>query len=306
MTPTEATPALRRPGVGSHRAILALLAFAMLIVSLDQYIVVVALPDIGRGLGYSAQTLQAVISAYAVASAGFLLLGGRASDLLGRRRVLVAGLALYVGGSLAGGLASAPEVLLGARAVQGLGGALVFPATLALINTTFAEGPERNRAVAVWGGTGAAGLVVGVLLGGMLTQALGWEAVFFVNVPLAGVALLLAFALIPADRERELGRRFDLPGALTTTLGVMLIVFALVQGPSLGWGSPGILAAGAGGLLPLVAFAVIEQRSRDPLVPPAARQPEPRHRRGDRLPVLGDVRLGALFPDPLLPGCARL
>src|SRR5215218_466905 len=268
MTPTEATPALRRPGVGSHRAILALLAFAMLIVSLDQYIVVVALPDIGRGLGYSAQTLQAVISAYAVASAGFLLLGGRASDLLGRRRVLVAGLALYVGGSLAGGLASAPEVLLGARAVQGLGGALVFPATLALINTTFAEGPERNRAVAVWGGTGAAGLVVGVLLGGMLTQALGWEAVFFVNVPLAGVALLLAFALIPADRERELGRRFDLPGALTTTLGVMLIVFALVQGPSLGWGSPGILAAGAGGLLSLVAFAVIEQRSRDPLVPP--------------------------------------
>jgi MFS family permease len=135
MTPTEATPALRRPGVGS-RAILALLAFAMLIVSLDQYIVVVALPDIGRGLGYSAQTLQAVISAYAVASAGFLLLGGRASDLLGRRRVLVSGLALYAGGSLAGGLAPAPEVLLGARAVQGLGGALVFPATLALINTT--------------------------------------------------------------------------------------------------------------------------------------------------------------------------
>jgi MFS family permease len=121
--------------------------------------------------------------------------------------------------------------------------------------------------VAVWGGAGAAGLVVGVLLGGMLTQALGWEAVFFVNVPLAAVALLLAFALIPADRERELGRRFDLPGALTTTLGVMLIVFALVQGPSLGWGSPGILAAGAGGLLSLVAFAVIERRSRDPLVP---------------------------------------
>ena len=268
MTPTEAPPALRRPGVGSHRAILALLAFAMLIVSLDQYIVVVALPDIGRGLGYSAQTLQAVISAYAVASAGFLLLGGRASDLLGRRRVLVSGLALYAAGSLVGGLAPAPEVLLGARAVQGLGGALVFPATLAIINTTFPEGRERNRAVAVWGGTGAAGLVVGVLLGGLLTQALGWEAVFFVNVPLAGVALLLAFALIPADRERELGRRFDLPGALSTTLGVMLIVFALVQGPSLGWRSPGILAAGAGGLLSLLAFAVIERRSRDPLVPP--------------------------------------
>ena len=240
----------------------------MLIVSLDQYIVVVALPEIGRDLGYSAQTLQVVVSAYAVASAGFLLLGGRASDLLGRRRVLVAGLVLYGVGSLVGGLAPVPEVLLVARAIQGLGGALVFPSTLAIINTTFAEGPERNRAVAVWGGTGAAGLVLGVLLGGLLTQGFGWEAVFFVNVPLAAAALLLAFALIPADRGRELGRRFDLPGALSTTLGVTLLVFALVQGPNLGWGSPGVLASAVAGLLLLVAFAVIERRSRDPLVPP--------------------------------------
>src|ERR671935_111261 len=187
MTLSNAAFRLEPPSGDRHTSTLALLAFAMLIVSLDQYIVVVALPEIGRALGYSQQTLQAVISAYAVASAGFLLLGGRASDLLGRRRVLVSGLTLYAGGSLAGGLAQAPEVLLVARAVQGLGGALVFPATLALINTTFAEGPERNRAVAIWGGTGAAGLVVGVLLGGVLTQALGWEAVFFVNVPLAGV-----------------------------------------------------------------------------------------------------------------------
>ena len=263
MSFTEAASPLGRPG-----GALALLAFAMLIVSLDQYIVVVALPEIGRGLGYSAHTLQAVISAYAVASAGFLLLGGRASDLLGRRRVLVSGLALYGLGSLAGGLARAPEVLLVARAVQGLGGALIFPATLALVNTTFAEGPERNRAMAVWGGAGAAGLVIGVLLGGVLTQALGWEAVFFVNVPLAVIALLLAFALISADRERELGRRFDLPGALSTTLGVTLLVFALVQGPNLGWGSPGVLSSAVGGLLLLSGFAVIERRSRDPLVPP--------------------------------------
>jgi EmrB/QacA subfamily drug resistance transporter len=240
----------------------------MLIVSLDQYIVVVALPEIGHALGYSAQTLQAVISAYAVASAGFLLLGGRASDLLGRRRVLVAGLALYVGGSLTGGLAPTPEVLLVARAVQGLGGALVFPATLALINTNFAEGPERNRALAVWGGTGAAGLVVGVLLGGVLTQVLGWEAVFFVNVPLASAALLLAFALIPADRQLETKGRFDFPGAFSATLGITLVVFALVQGPSLGWGSPGIVAGAIGGLLLLAAFAVIEWRGGDPLVPP--------------------------------------
>ena len=229
--------------VHSKTATLALLAFAMLIVSLDQYIVVVALPEIGRELEFTAHTLQAVISAYAVASAGFLLLGGRASDLLGRRRVFVTGLSLYAGASLLGGLASAQEVLLASRAVQGLGAALVFPSTLSLVNTTFAEGRERNRAVAVWGGAGAAGLVIGVLLGGVLTQALGWEAVFFVNVPLATVAVALAFVLIPSDGAREDGRSFDLPGALSATLGITLIVFALVEGPSLGWGSPGSLGA---------------------------------------------------------------
>jgi EmrB/QacA subfamily drug resistance transporter len=257
---------LKGPGTDRHAATLALLAFAMLIVSLDQYIVVVALPEIGRALGYSAQTLQSVISAYAVASAGFLLLGGRAADVLGRRRVLVLGLALYAGASLAGGLAPAPEVLLAARALQGLGGALVFPATLSLVNTTFAEGRERNRALAVWGGAGAAGLVIGVLLGGLLTQALGWEAVFFVNVPLAGVALLLAFALIPADHGRDRRRGFDLTGALTATVGVTLLVLALVQGPSWGWGSAGILISATAGVLSLVAFAIVERRSHDPLV----------------------------------------
>jgi EmrB/QacA subfamily drug resistance transporter len=247
---------------------LALLAFANLIGALDQYIVVVALPDIGRDLGYSAQTLQSVISAYAVASGGFLLLGGRAADLLGPRRVFITGLALYAGASLAGGLASTPEALLAARAVQGLGGALVFPATLALVNTTFAEGRERNRALAVWGGTGAAGLVVGVLLGGVLTHALGWEAVFFVNVPLASLAALSALAVLPADRERDRARGFDIPGAVTATFGVTLLVFALVQGPKLGWTSPGILASFVAAALLLGALVMIERRSRDPLVPP--------------------------------------
>jgi len=247
---------------------LALLAFAMLIVSLDQYIVVVALPEIGRDLGYSAQTLQTVVSAYAVASAGFLLLGGRASDLLGRRRVFVAGLMLYAVASLAGGLATAPEVLLGARATQGLGGALVFPSTLALVNTTFAEGHERNRAVAVWGSAGAAGLVVGVLLGGVLTHALGWESVFFVNVPLAVLAAVLAVRVIPADRERDRERSFDLPGALSATLGVTLLVFALVRGPDAGWGSPYVLASAAAGLVLLGVLVVVERASRDPLLPP--------------------------------------
>jgi MFS family permease len=246
---------------------LALLAFAMLIVSLDQYIVVVALPEIGRELDYSSQSLQSVISAYAVASAGFLLFGGRAADLLGPRRVFITGLTLYAGASLAGGLATVPEVQLAARAVQGLGGALVFPSTLALINITFAEGRERNRALAVWAGAGAAGLVIGVLLGGVLTQAFGWEAVFLVNVPLIGAAVPLALGLIPADRARDRGRSFDLPGALSATLGVTLLVFALVQGPSYGWGSPEILVSAAAGVLLLAVLVIIERRSRDPLVP---------------------------------------
>ena len=247
---------------------MALLAFAMLIVSLDQYIVVVALPEIGRELEFSSHTLQAVISAYAVTSAGFLLLGGRAADLLGRRRILVAGLALYAGASLAAALAASPAVLLGGRASQGLGGALVFPATLSLVNTLFAEGDERNRAVAIWGGAGATGLVIGVLLGGVLTDALGWEAVFSVNVPLAGAAILLAFRLIPADHDPDRRRRFDLPGALSATAAVTLVVFAMVRGPESGWGSAPVLAAGAGGALMLVTFAAIERASADPLLPP--------------------------------------
>ncbi|WP_237322773.1 MFS transporter [Streptomyces sp. JJ36] len=268
MPATEASSAPGGLGWNRETATLALLSFAMLIVSLDQYIVVVALPDIARDLGYSAQTLQSVISAYAVASAGFLLFGGRAADLLGRRRVLTTGLALYAGAALAGGLATGPGMLLAARAAQGLGGALVFPTTLALINTTFPEGRTRNRALGVWGGAGAAGLVIGVLLGGLLTQAFGWEAVFLVNVALAGPALLPAFVVIPPDGAREKGRTFDLPGALSVTLGVTLIVFALVQGPGLGWLSPGILVSAVAGLLLVGAFAVIERRSADPLMPP--------------------------------------
>jgi MFS family permease len=268
MSLTEAPSGRAGTAWTGQAATLSLLSFAMLIVSLDQYIVVVALPEIGRELGYSAQTLQSVVSAYAVASSGFLLLGGRAADLLGRRRIFVAGLALYAGASLAGGLATTPAVLLAARAVQGFGGALVFPATLALVNTTFAEGPERNRALAVWGGAGAAGLVIGVLLGGVLTQAFGWEAVFFVNVPLASLAALLSFRLIAADREREKTRTFDLPGALSATVGVTMLVFALVEGPNFGWGSPGIVASAVLGLLLLGALGLIERRSRDPLLPP--------------------------------------
>ena len=186
--------------IDGHRgAALALLSFAMLIVSLDQYIVVIALPEIASHLGYSPQTLQSVVSAYAIAFSGFLLLGGRASDLIGRRRVFMVGLVLYCVSSLAGGLATNVLQQLAARSFQGLGGALVFPSTLALINVRFREGAERNRALGIWAGAGAAGLVVGVLLGGALTSFFGWRAVFLVNVPLAALALAAAFALIEAD-----------------------------------------------------------------------------------------------------------
>lgn len=246
---------------------LALLSFAMLIVSLDQYIVVVALPEIGRDLGYTVQTLQAVVSAYAIASSGFLLFGGRAADVLGRRRMLVTGLMLYALASAVGGLATEPGVQLAARALQGLGGALVFPSTLAIINTSFTEGRERNRALSVWGGAGAAGLVIGVLLGGVLTQLLGWEAVFFVNVPLAGAAIVLVFGLINADEKPAVQRRFDFPGALSITGAVTLLVYALVRGPEVGWATPPILIPVTGGTLLLGAFVFIERRSPDPLLP---------------------------------------
>lgn len=252
----------RHPGLT-----LALLAFAQLIIALDYNIVYVALPDIGRDLSFSAQTLQWVVSAYAVAFGGFLLLGGRAADLAGRRRMFVFALSLYGLSSLVGGLATTPGLLVAARAVQGLGGAFLFPATLSLVNTSFAEGPERNRALAVWSVAGGSGLAVGSLLGGVLTQAFGWSAVFFVNVPLAAAVAGLAFVLIEPDGARERGRAFDLPGALTATLGITLIVLSLVQGPDWGWTSAATLGTIAAGLAVLAVFTAIEYRGSSPLMP---------------------------------------
>src|SRR4051812_4920004 len=181
------SPPPARPRAGLS---LALLALAQLIFSLDLNIVFVALPDIGADLGFTGQTQQLVVSAYVVLAGGFLLFGGRAADLLGRRRIFVLALALYALSSLVGGLAGSPGVIIAARAVQGIGGALLLPSTLSLINTLFDEGPKRNRALAVWGGAGASGLTIGALLGGVLTENFGWRAVFFVNVPLAGLVAL--------------------------------------------------------------------------------------------------------------------
>ncbi|MEV5825180.1 MFS transporter [Spirillospora sp. NPDC052242] len=253
---------VRRPGWA-----LALLATAQLIYSLDINIVYVALPELAADLGFSEQTRQWVVSAYVVFAGGFLLLGGRAADLLGRRRMFVLALSLYGLSSLAGGLADAQGVIVAARAVQGIGGALLLPSTLALIGTLFEEGPRRNRALAVWGGAGASGLTLGALLGGVLTQAFGWPAVFYVNVPLAGAVAVAALLVVPRDERDGTSRRFDLPGALTATAGATLLVFALVQGPEIGWTQPAVLGAFVLAAASLAAFALIESRGADPLLP---------------------------------------
>ena len=246
---------------------LLLLATAQLIIALDATIVFVALPQIGTHLAFSAQQLQWVVSAYSVAFGGFLLLGGRATDLLGKRRLYRVGQALYALASLAAVLGGSALLLVLARAVQGVGGAMLFPATLALINTHYAEGPARNRAFAVWSAASAAGLALGALLGGVLTQVWGWEAVFLVNVPLAGGCAWAARYWIPADGERVRGRKFDISGALTVTVGGTLLVFALVQGPEWGWTAPATLGCIALAVTLLGVFAWIEHRGRDPLMP---------------------------------------
>ena len=241
---------------------LALLAVAQFLVAIDFDIVFVALPAIGRDLGFTTATLQWVISAYTVVLGGFLLLGGRAADRLGARRVFVAGLLIFGLSSLAGGLATSPGTLVAARAVQGLGAALLTPASLKLISAGFAEGPERNRAFAVWGVAGSTGAAVGALGGGVLTHAFGWQAVLLVNVPVTIVAAAASFVVLAHDGPRIPGA-FDLPGALVATLGSSLVVFGLVEAS---WTLRGAGAVAAGAVL-LGAFAVVERRTRDALLP---------------------------------------
>ncbi|RKT83484.1 drug resistance transporter, EmrB/QacA subfamily [Saccharopolyspora antimicrobica] len=260
----------RAPPDRKHRprAVLALLALSQLIVAVDFDIVFVALPEIGRELDFSAQSLQWVVSAYTVALGGFLLVGGRAADRLGARRVFLTGTVVFGLSSLAGGLATSPEALVAARAVQGLGAAVLIPSTLKLINTNFAEGPARTRALAVWGIAGSSGAALGALGGGALTGFLGWEWVLFVNVPLALAASIAGITLLPADRGRGPNfRGFDLPGAVLATAGSTSVVFGLVNGPETGWATAraaGCLLLGAG---LLAGFLFLERRSRNALVP---------------------------------------
>lgn len=246
---------------------LALLAFGSLIIALDFTIVYVAMPDIARELGFSPHALQWVVSAYAIAYGGFLLLGGRLSDLLGRRRMFVLGLVLFGVASLLGGLAASPWQLIAARVLQGVGAAVLFPATLSLVSTTFAEGARRNRAMTVWAGAGAVGLSLGALMGGVLTELTGWQGVFYVNVPLVAIAAVAAFRLLQPDGARERGRSLDLPGALTGTAGVTLLVLAIAQAPELGWGSATVLGSAAVAVVLLGAFVAIEARTPSPLMP---------------------------------------
>ncbi|MER7209911.1 MFS transporter [Streptosporangium sp. NPDC000239] len=261
MSTTQSPPRSRRPGRS-----LALLALGHLIISLDFTIIYVALPDIATDVGFTPHTLQWVITAYAVLYGGFLLFGGRLSDLIGRRRMFVLGMALYGVASVLGGLATTPAVLLTARALQGLAGAVLFPAVLALVNTTFAEGRERNRALTVWAMAGAGGLTVGALVGGVLTQALGWQAVFYVNVPLATVGAVAAFALLPSDGRVTRGG-VDVPGTLTGTAGVTLLIFAVAHGSEVGWGRTEVIAAAALAVVLLVVFLRVQARGRTPLMP---------------------------------------
>ncbi|MEV4412779.1 MFS transporter [Catellatospora sp. NPDC049609] len=258
---SQASP-VRHPAL-----VLVSLALAQLIIALDYSIVFVALPDIGAKVGFSGQDLQWVIGAYGVTFGGFLLLGGRLSDLLGRRRLFMVGLLLYAVASVAGGLATTTELLVVARAVQGIGGAVLGPATLSLITTLFREGPERNKAIGVWGAAGSSGMVVGSLLGGVLTEVFGWEAVFFVNVPLALIVGLIALRVVPADVPGPRTGGLDFPGAVTVTAGALLLVFGLVNGPKAGWTDSVTLGAFAASAVFIALFVVIESRTGNPLVP---------------------------------------
>ncbi len=248
---------------------LVLCCTAQFMVVLDVSIVNVALPSIRGDLHFSGTNLQWVVSAYTLAFAGFLLLGGRAADILGRRRIFISGLLLFVVASLAGGLASGQEMLIAARGAQGLGGAIVAPATLSILTATFAKGPERNKALGAWGAMGGAGGAAGALLGGLLTETLGWRWILFINIPIGLVAAFSALRLVRESRP-EAGRRkhFDFLGALTVTSGLVVLVYGIVRTDVNGWGSSTTLGTLALGLALLGVFLTIEGRfASAPLMP---------------------------------------
>jgi MFS family permease len=246
-------------------ALLIVLGGALLLDALDVSMVGVALPSIRRDLGLSTASLQWVVSGYVLGYGGLLLLGGRAADLLGRRRVLLVALAAFAGASLLGGIASDGNVLIAARFVKGIAAAFTAPAGLSIITTTFPEGPHRNRAVSIYTTAGATGFSAGLVLSGLLTEV-GWRWTFLLPVPVALIVLALAWKVIPRDGARVRGRGYDVPGAVTVAAAMLLLVFAVVQAPLAGWTSPVTIGSLAAVVALLAAFVAIERRSRHPLV----------------------------------------
>jgi EmrB/QacA subfamily drug resistance transporter len=247
--------------------VLALVVTAQFMVILDVAIVNVALPSIKADLHFSQESLQWVITAYAILFGGALLLGGRLSDLLGRRRLFVAGLALFATSSLLCGLAWSEGSLIGFRALQGLGGALLAPAALSILMTTFTEGRERNIALGVWGAASGSGGAAGVLLGGILTSYVHWSWVFFINVPVAAVVIAMTPWVLRESRAETTHRHFDLAGAASITAGLMLLVYAMTRAAQDGWGSSSTIELLAAAAILVASFVVIELRSRAPLLP---------------------------------------
>ncbi|HEY7255996.1 MAG TPA: MFS transporter [Solirubrobacterales bacterium] len=248
--------------------LILVVCLAQFMVILDISIVNVALPSIRDALGFSQTGLQWVVNAYTLAFAGFLMLGGRAGDLLGRRRVFLAGTALFALASLGCAFADSQALLIAARTIQGLGAAIISPASLAILTSSFDEGHERNRALGIWGAMAGLGGSAGALLGGTLTQSFGWEAIFLINVPVGAAVVAAGRALIPGAQELATERHFDLAGAVLVSGGLTGIVFGIVRTDTLGWGSPGVLLPLAAGLAMLALFALVEGRiARDPLIP---------------------------------------
>jgi EmrB/QacA subfamily drug resistance transporter len=245
---------------------LVVVCFGQFMVILDATIVNVALPSIQTDLDLSTEQLQWIVNAYTLMFGGFLLLGGRAADLIGRRRLFIAGLALFSGASLANALANTGEVLILFRGVQGLGAALISPAALSIITTTFSEGEERTQAMGVWGAIAGAGGAFGLLIGGILTDLLSWPWIFLVNIPIGIGTAFAALRFVPESRAETAERRFDVAGAVSVTAGLLVLVYAIVRAQVKGWGSLHTLGLTAVAIALLAAFVVIERRSVAPLV----------------------------------------
>jgi EmrB/QacA subfamily drug resistance transporter len=265
---TLITVKARASRITSSNFLLFVVCLAQFMVILDVAVVNVALPSMRAGLGFSTTGLQWVVNAYTITFAGFLMLGGRCADLLGRRRLFIVGTALFVLASLACAVADSGPMLIGARALQGFGGAILSPTTLAIITSSLAEGPERNRGLAAWGAIGGLGASSGALLGGLLTQAFGWPAIFAINVPLGAIVIALALRMIPSDKALSGSRHFDVSGAVLLTGGLVSLTYGIVRTDTLGWGTLGVLGPIALAVLLVGGFLYVESYvSEAPLVP---------------------------------------